>query len=301
MLFVGNMDLSIVIVSWNTREILAQCLSSIYRYPPAGTFDVWVVDNASTDDSVPMIKTDFPDVRLIENRENIGFAPANNQAIRASGGDYVLLLNPDTEVSAGTFDTLRDFLQVHPDVGAVGPKTLNPDGSLQTSCYPFPTLSRELWRLLHLDKIAPYGSYRMAEWAARPREVDALLGACILFPRKVLDEIGLFDENYFMYTEEIDLCYRARQSGKKLFWVPETSIVHYGGQSTRQAAAEMFLQLYKSKLQFFRKHYGVTAGWLYKLILFFTAVPRLLLIFGGSAHRAVVANYWRLITALPTL
>ena len=295
------MDLSIVIVSWNTREILKQCLASIFRHPPAGTFEVWVVDNASTDGSVPMVKANFPAVRLIENRENIGFAPANNRAIRAGDGEYVLLLNPDTEVFAGTFDALLNFLRAHPDTGAVGPKTLNPDGSLQTSSYPFPTLSRELWRLLHLDKIAPYGSYRMTEWAARPREVDALLGACMLFPRRVLDEVGLFDESYFMYTEEIDLCYRVRQSGRKLFWVPEASIVHYGGQSTRQVAAEMFLQLYKSKLQFFRKHYGTTAGFLYKLILFFTALPRLLLIFGGERRRAVVANYRRLITALPTL
>ena len=295
------MDLSIVIVSWNTRKILKQCLASIFRHPPAGTFEVWVVDNASTDGSVPMVKANFPAVRLIENRENIGFAPANNRAIRAGDGEYVLLLNPDTEVFAGTFDALLNFLRAHPDTGAVGPKTLNPDGSLQTSSYPFPTLSRELWRLLHLDKIAPYGSYRMTEWAARPREVDALLGACMLFPRRVLDEVGLFDESYFMYTEEIDLCYRVRQSGRKLFWVPEASIVHYGGQSTRQVAAEMFLQLYKSKLQFFRKHYGTTAGFLYKLILFFTALPRLLLIFGGERRRAVVANYRRLITALPTL
>ncbi len=260
-----------------------------------------MVDNASTDGSVQMIKTNFPAVQLIENRENMGFAPANNQAIRAGKGEYVLLLNPDTQVSAGTFDALLAFLRTHPDVGAVGPKTLNPNGTLQISCYPFPTLSRELWRLLHLDKIAPYGSYRMEDWALRPREVDALLGACMLFPRSVLDEVGLFDESYFMYTEEIDLCYRVRQSGKKLCWVPEASIVHFGGQSTRQVAAEMFLQLYRSKLQFFRKHYGITAGFFYKLVLFFTALPRLLLIFGGKNRRAVVANYRRLIAALPTL
>lgn len=295
------MDLSIVIVSWNTREILAQCLRSVVRHPPSGTFDVWVVDNDSTDGSAQMIKEDFPDVRLIENRENIGFAPANNQAIRASDGEYVLLLNPDTEVFAGTFDTLRNFLQTHPHAGAAGPKTLNPDGSLQTSSYPFPTLSRELWRLLHLDKLVPYGSYRMEDWALHPREVDALLGACILFPRSVLDTVGLFDESYFMYTEEIDLCYRVRQSGKKLFWVPQADIIHYGGQSTQQVAVEMFLQLYKSKLQFMRKHFGTIAGALYKFILFFTAVPRLALIFGDKRHRMVVANYWRLISALPTL
>lgn len=295
------MKLSIIIVNWNTREILTQCLSSIYHRPPSETYEIWVVDNASTDNSVQMIKTSFPDVRLIENQENIGFAPANNQAIRMASGEYVLLLNPDTEVFAGTFDTLLDFLQTHPETGAVGPKTLNPDGSLQTSCYPFPTLSRELWRLLHLDKIVPHGSYRMVDWEEHLHDVDALLGACILFPRRVLDEIGLLDENYFMYTEEIDLCYRVRQSGRKLFWIPQASIVHYGGQSTRQVGAEMFLQLYKSKVQFFRKHYGIAVGLLYKIILFSTAIPRLLLIFGSGQHKTVATNYWQLITALPTL
>jgi len=298
------MNLSIIIVNWNTRDILAQCLSSIYLYPPEGTFEIWVVDNASDDSSIEMLKSNFPEVRLIENTQNVGFAHANNQAIRAGDGEYVLLLNPDTKVSAGMFNALLNFLRAHPDVGAVGPKTLNPDGSLQTSCYPFPTLLREFWRLLHFDKLKPYGTYSMQRWdTITSREVDVLLGACLLISKDVLDEIGLFDENYFMYTEEVDLCYRIRQSGKHNYWVPQASIIHHGGQSTKQAATAMFLQLYKSKLQFFRKHYGKIAGFLYKFILFFTALPRLLLIFlvWKRSQSKVVANYWHLIKTLPNM
>ena len=298
------MNLSIIIVSWNTRDILAQCLSSIYLYPPEGTFEIWVIDNASDDSSIEMLKSDFPDVRLIENTRNVGFAHANNQALQICSGENVMLLNPDTEVFSGTFKLLADFLQTHSNVGVVGPKTLNPDQSLQTSCYPFPTLLREFWRLLHFDKLKAYGTYSMQAWdTINVREVDVLLGACLLIPKAVLDETGFFDENYFMYTEEVDLCYRIQKSGKHNYWLPQASIIHYGGQSTKQAATAMFLQLYKSKLQFFRKHYGRIVGFLYKLILFLTALPRLLSIFlvWKRPQSKIFANYWRLIKALPNM
>lgn len=298
------MNLSIIIVSWNTRDILAQCLTSIYLHPPEGAYEIWVVDNASDDSSIEMLKSDFPDVRLIENTRNVGFAHANNQALQVCNGKNVLLLNPDTKVFPGTFKLLMDFLHSHSSAGVVGPRTLNPDHSLQTSCYPFPTLLREFWRLLHFDKFKPYGTYSMSGWDTNnAKEVDVLLGACLLISKDVLDEIGFFDENYFMYTEEVDLCYRIRQSGKHNYWLPQASIIHYGGQSTKQAATAMFLQLYKSKLQFFRKHYGKVAGFLYKLILFVTALPRLLLIFLAWSYpqSKVVANYWRLIRALPKM
>ncbi len=304
------MDLSIIIVSWNTRDLLAQCLTSIFAYPPECIFDVWVVDNASGDDSAKMVVKNFPHVQLIENSENMGFARANNQAINASRGEAVLLLNPDTEVHPGALDALLHFLQTHPEAGVVGPKTVNPDYSLQPSCYPAPTLAREFWRLLHLDALTPYGVYRMDTWnTSQPRAVDSVLGACLLVKRAALNEIGVLDENYFMYSEEIDLCYRIQRAGKKLFWVPDAVIVHYGGQSTQQVATKMFLQLYKSKLYFFRKHYGVIAVWLYKLILFFTALPRLLLFVGSGLKRPhqrqawvkIATDYWHLIAALPAM
>lgn len=301
------MDLSIIIVSWNTVELLLKCLGSIYAHPPTCDFEVLVVDNASTDKSVQRVWDQFPQVDLFPNQNNIGFAPANNQAIRHSSGRYVLLLNPDTEVKADALQTLVQFLETHPQVGAVGPLTLNPDDTLQTSCYPAPTLSREFWRLFHLDKFWPYGSYRMSGWSqTEPRPVDALLGACLMLPRNALDWIGLLDEDYFIYSEEIDLCYRLQKAGWDLYWVPQAQIIHYGGQSTKQVATDMFLQLYRGKLLFFQKHYGWLPVQLYRLILVAAALPRFL---SGSMawlepapkrqqRVALATNYRRLLATL---
>jgi GT2 family glycosyltransferase len=211
-------------------------------------------------------------------------------------------------VKPGAFKLLLDFMYAEPEVGFIGARLLNADGSLQTSCYPAPTLLRELWRLFHLDKIYPYGIYTMTNWnLAQPRPVEALLGACILARRKVLDEVGLLDENYFMYSEEIDLCYRVRKAGWPIYWLPEAQIVHYGGQSTGQVAKEMFLHLYKSKLQYFHKHHGRLTAFVYKFIIFFATLARLIMtplaLFekpeARRQHLLLASNYGRLILALP--
>ena len=319
-------DLSIVIVNWNTRELLAQCLESlvashdvqipgpakqpeIHRHSPITT-EVRVVDNASTDGSAAMIRARFPWVWLVENRENVGFARANNQAIRESVGRYVLLLNSDTEVKSGALETLVRFADAHPQVAAVGPRLLNPDGSLQGSCHPAPTLAGEVWRLFHLDALWPYALYPMSEWELdTPRRVDVIQGACLLLRRTALDQIGLLDEDYFMYSEEVDLCQRLRRAGLSLYWVPESQVVHHGGRSTQQVAAEMFLQLYQSKLLYFRKHHGWPAAQLYKVILAAAACARLSLSplawlaqFPRRERRLTLAGqYLRLLRALPEL
>ena len=304
------MKLSIIIVSWNTVDLLAQCLTSVFTYPPTETFEVIVVDNDSTDTSVQMVKERFPQVKLIENKENLGFAGANNQAICQSTGCYTLLLNPDTEVKANAFDILTHFMDKNPRVGAVGAYILNPDGTLQTSCYPAPTLFREFWRLCHLDKLYRYGSYYMANWGLDgPREVDTILGACLLLRQIALKQVGLLDETYFIYSEETDLCYRLQKAGWSLYWVPQARVVHYGGQSTKQVAAEMFMQLYTGKLIFIRKHYGWLAGQIYKLILLVTALIRLaispLAWLGRSSQRqrrlTKASRYWLLVRTLPKM
>lgn len=304
------MDLSVIIVSWNTRQITRECLESVARQHSEASVEVWVVDNASSDGSAAMVRDTFPHVHLIENRENVGFATANNQAIAASSGRYVLLLNSDTVVHPGAFDALVRFLDEHPEAGAAGPHTLNPDGSLQISCYPSPTLARELWFLLHLDRLYPYGAYPMARWNTRqPRPVDAVLGACLIVRRSVLEQVGVLDPAYFMYSEEIDLCYRIRRAGWRIYWAPQASIVHYGGQSTRQVAASMFMQLYRSKVLFFRKNRGRWAAAGYKLVLLAVAVPRLALTPLAwleprprrERHLALAGHYWNLLHALPSL
>ena len=304
------MNLSIIIVSWNTRDLLRRCLASLYANLPEGETEVLVVDNVSTDGTVEMVRAEFPLVRLLDNTENVGFARGNNQALRLRRGRHILLLNPDTEVHPGALQALVCFLDEHPEVGAVGPRLLNPDGSLQVSCYPAPTLTREAWRLFHLDRLRPYGIYPVSTWRLdQPREVDVLMGACLLLRGETLNQVGLLDEGYFIYTEEVDLCLRVQRAGWWLAWLPQARVVHYGGQSTRQVAQSMFLHLYHSKVLYFRKHYGPAAARVYKLILFASSLPRLLLaplaFIEPPARRAdhlrLSGNYARLVASLPRM
>jgi N-acetylglucosaminyl-diphospho-decaprenol L-rhamnosyltransferase len=306
--------LSIVIVSWNTRDLLAQCLQSV-RGEIEVNFDqesveTFVVDNASTDDTVAHLRTHFPWVRVIENQTNLGFAAANNQALARCQGRYVLLLNPDTQVLPGALHELVNFLEQTPTAGAAGARLLNPDGTLQLSCYPEPTLRRELWRLFHLDRLRPYALYPVAQWSInQPRPVDTVQGAVLLVRRALLDQVGLLDTAYFIYTEEVDLCTRIRRAGWQINWVPTAVVIHYGGQSTRQVASAMFLKLYQSKLIFFRKHGRAGAAVLYKLILLAASVMRLVasplawLLRPGQrpAIQTIASYYWQLLRALPAL
>lgn len=313
------MDLSIIIVNWNTRDLLARCLTSLYAGPsfaPFVAFETFVVDNASTDGSAAMVRERFPWVRLIENRENVGFARANNQAIRESGAcpapgrrsRYLLLLNPDTEVRSGALEALVRFMDEHPEAGAAGARLLNPDGSLQPSCSPFPTLGREFWRLFHLDAFRPLAHYNMARWDPKaPRTVDAVQGACIILRWEALEQVGLLDEDYFIYTEEVDLCYRLRRTGWQVYWAPEAAVIHYGGQSTQQMRGEMFLRLYASKVLYFRKHHGRLKARAYKLILLAASLARLAISplarlerpSRREEHLALACRYRRLVRAVP--
>lgn len=302
------MLLSIVIVSWNTCDLLDKCIASIYAYPLDGDFEIWVVDNASVDGSSELVGRKYPEVHLILSPKNLGFARANNLAIRESTGKYVLLLNPDTEIKPGALVTLVRFMEENTQAGGAGPYLLNPDGTLQISCYPLPTLSRELWRLFHLDAFYPFGTYKQEYWDPNQvRRVGVLKGACMILRHTALDEVGLMDEDYFMYTEEVDLCYRFTKGGWPLYWVPQASIVHYGGQSVHQVSAEMFLHLYKSKIVYIRKHYGRLASWIFKLILLGATLPRVIFIplarigrSKNSDHYLVLAqNYRRLLFSLP--
>ncbi|MCP5013779.1 MAG: glycosyltransferase family 2 protein, partial [Ketobacter sp.] len=247
-------------------------------YPPQSAFEVVLVDNASADGSADMVREQFPQVRLVESPENVGFAQGNNLAVPLCQGEYVLLLNPDTIVKPGAFDALVEFLDENPEAGSAGSMLLNPDETLQPSCHPAPRLTRELWRLFHLDVVKPYGRYHMHTWSLdTPREVDVVQGASMLVRKEILDRIGFLDGDYFMYSEEVDLCFRLQQAGWKLYWVPQSKVIHYGGQSTKQVATDMFMQLYLGKLKYFRKHYGGGAGIVYKLILAAASLFRLLL------------------------
>ncbi|MFN2195748.1 MAG: glycosyltransferase family 2 protein [Anaerolineales bacterium] len=303
--------LSIIIVSWNTRALLKACLESVYASLiklKRAELEIWVVDNQSTDGSAEMVADHFPEVNLIRSPENLGFAGGNNAGLRQAGGKYILLLNPDTVVQPGGLDLLVDFLEAHPRSGAAGSRYLNPDGSLQISTFPFPTVSREIWRLLHLDRIYAYGIYDVSAWPLdTPHQVDIIQGASFMVRKAVLDQIGLMDERYFMYTEEIDLCYRIYQAGWEITWVPGSQVVHYGGQSTVQVGEKMFLCLYQSKLQFFRKFYGPVKAAMYKGVLYFASLLRVAMSFMAylekgekrQRHLQLAQNYRRLIADLP--
>ncbi|OGO26632.1 MAG: hypothetical protein A2W33_06850 [Chloroflexi bacterium RBG_16_52_11] len=300
-------SLSVIIVSWNTRNLLENCLDSILTNPPASPFEIWVVDNASTDESPRMVRERYPQVRLVENPENVGFARANNEAIQRCVGKYVLMLNPDTLAESRELETLVDFLDKHPKAGAAGAKVLMPDGSLQISSHPRPTLSRELWRMFHLDTLLPYAEYPLTKWETnQAQEVDALMGACLMLRKEVLDQVGYLDEDFFIYSEEVDLCHRIQRAGWHLYWVPQAQVVHFGGQSTQQVPKEMFLNLYQSKIKYFRKQYGSLTAQIYVMILMIAALSRIILapfvFFEQSSrrrkHLALVDCYWHLILLL---
>ena len=269
------MNLSVIIVNWNTRELLAQCLASVVSDLPS--IEVYVVDNASVDGSAQMVSRQFPSVHLVENAENVGFAVANNQAILRAKGHYVMLLNSDTQVHDGALETMIKFMDDHPRAGACGPLLLNADGTLQVSCHPMLTPWREFWRLLFLDQLWRRATYDMPSWdMKRSRDVEVIKGACFVLRREALDQVGLLDQRYFMYTEEVDLCYRLRRAGWRLVWIPQACVTHFGGGSTRKLAETMYVELYRSKVQFFRKFGGEAYARLFKILVASAYLPRLI-------------------------
>ncbi len=261
-----------VIVNWNTRGYLERCLSALSDHRGQFSLEVWVVDNASTDDSVAYLQQHHPYVKLIHNSENVGFSRANNQAIRQSLSEFVLLLNSDAFLLDGALDRLMSVLRQHPKTGVVGAQLLYEDRRLQRSCYSFPDLATELWQTLWLDRVFPkstiFGKYLMTYWEMNDlREVDWLMGACVMIRKQALNEVGLFDESFFMYSEETDLCYRMHEGDWEILYVPEAQCIHIWGGSSRQLKKETLVRLYQSRVKFFRKHYGAVPASLLKLLL----------------------------------
>lgn len=307
------LDLSIIIVNWNTRDLLQRCLDDAASHAGSLQYEVIVVDNASTDDSVEMLKSSYPQVRLIQNPENGGFSKANNLGIQQAQGRYYLLLNTDAFVHPGALETMVRFMDENPDTGAGGCRLYYEDGTLQRSCTAFPTLATELWQALWLDRLFPrsmiFGKYWMTYWDFNDtRPVDSIIGAFMMLRREALDEIGLLDEGYFMYSEEVDLCYRLNQAGWKIRFTPKATATHiWGGTSKRIQEKTTFLRLYQSRMRFFRKHYGRLSAFLYKIILFggsFTRVIGGLFIFllrRNQSKLRSVRNYWALLRSLPAI
>jgi len=251
------MDLSIIIVNWNTSDLLANCLHSVSATVRDLDYEVIVLDNASTDNSADMVRTRFPQVKLIESRANLGFARGNNVALDYTSGKYVLLLNPDTVVLDLAINLLYEALETYPFLGAVGAQLLNSDGSDQDSWGPFPNLLTEVPLLNRLTRGA---SRPLMDAAGHPIPsliaVDWLSGACVLLKRSAVEQVGLFDEGYWLYTEEVDWCFRARAAGWGIAFEPGVRVIHIRQAASRQRYAETAQYFYLSRLRFLKKHVG---------------------------------------------
>jgi len=266
-------DLSICIVSWNTEVQLKECLQSIYEHTKGITYEIFVVDNASRDGSVGMLGDHFPDVYIIANQGNRGFAAANNQAIRLAKGRSVIFLNPDTVVSGNALATMVRFMDDHPEAGAIGPKLLNTDGSVQHSIRRFPTFSIALHDNTILGRLLLFRGkvedYKMEDFSFdRVEEVDATSGAALMVRKDVLDEVGPMDEGYFMFIEELDLCQRKRirAKGHKIYFIPDAVITHLGGESRRQNPGELVIVGQNSLMRYFTKFEGPRKTLLFKIL-----------------------------------
>lgn len=253
------MKLSIVIVAWNVREDLTACLRSIGD--TRERYQVIVVDNASTDGTAGAIRRDFPDVQLIGNEKNRGFAAANNQGFAIAQGEYLLLLNPDTVVGAGALETMLEFMEKHEDVGVCGSLLLNTDGTIQPSTRQFPGFRSAFYHGTIFRSVGlfrgHYQRYMMRDFKPnRATDVDQVMGAAFMTRRSVVDQVGPLDERFFVYYEEVDFCYRVKRAGWRVVIVPEARITHHGGASSEQVPIAARMMVLTSFMKYMRKHRG---------------------------------------------
>lgn len=269
----STVDMSIVLVCWNNKAYLEPCLRSLHRASLKSTFDVVVVDNGSTDGSQQMLVEKYPGVKLIQNECNVGLSRASNQGIRATNGRYVLLLNNDTIVNGPALDMLVELLDTYPEAGAAGGKLVNPDGSFQSGYAPFSTLKEEFLIATHIgERLWPgYPSY------GDSNKIEAtgwLSSACLLLRRSALNQVGLLDESYFIYGDEADLQYRLQRAGWKVFYLPVSKIIHFGGRSMDRWKRRKMV--YRGKMLFYKKNYGFFYTLLLRILLFVASFLKLL-------------------------
>ena len=275
------MDLSVIIVSWNVRDLLRQCLlsvnssqyseSSFQSSRPPNTecrilnTEIIVVDNASADGTVEMLRAEFPEARVIPNSKNVGFTRGNNQALAVAQGRYLFLLNPDTELRPGTLQTLYDYAEAHPRTGIIGPRLVYGDGTPQSSRRRFPSLATAFLESTKLQQWFPRNGvlaryYMLDTPDDATQEVDWINGSAMFVRREMYEQIGGLDESFFMYSEELDWCYRAKQAGWHVIYLPTAQVTHYEGKSSEQVVASRDIYFHSSKIRFFRKYRGALAA-----------------------------------------
>ena len=266
-------DMSIVLVCWNNKAYLDPCLKSLYEGELKSSFDVVVVDNGSKDGSQQMLAEKYPEVKIIQNEGNVGLGKASNQGIEATNGRHVLLLNNDTLVSGPALNMLVEFLDTYPEAGAVGGKLLNPDSSFQSGYAPFSTLLEEFLIVTHIGEML---------WAGYPSHGDSneikstgwLSSACLLVRRSALDQVGLLDESYFIYGDEADLQFRLNKAGWKVFYLPDSTIIHFGGRSMDRWKRRKMV--YRGKMLFYKKNYGFVSTFFLRILFFVMSFLKLL-------------------------
>jgi hypothetical protein len=278
----NNIDVSIIIVNWNSRNDVQKCIASILEWTSGIRFEIVVIDSGSFDGVGEMLGIFYPDVRFIQSNENIGFAKANNIAFKLSSGRNILFLNPDTEIESRAVEHMSHWLDVGPDVGVVGARLLNTDRSVQASCVrAFPGILNQL-----LDSDALRSSFPRARmWGTgllfrtdgTPGEVDAVSGACLMIKRLVFEAVGMFSNDYFMYSEDIDLCFKVHESGWKTNYVPSAVVVHHGGTSSSKSNVSTFssVMMLESRWRFFRKTKSISYCWLYRFAMCLSSIVRI--------------------------
>lgn len=261
------MDVSIIIVNYNTRELTLNCIQSVMESRVSYGYEIILVDNASNDGMIKAVAEKFPQVVCIANTDNVGFAKANNQGMRAARGRYILLLNSDTVVQPDTLEVMLRFMDEHPEVGASGCKIVLPDGSLDKACKRgFPTPSASFYYAFGFSKLFPhvprFNQYQLGYLDPdQEYPIDSLVGAFMLVRREAIDQVGMLDEEFFMYGEDIDWCYRIKQGGWQNYYFPRTQIIHYKGASSRKKPFKIIYEFHRAMILFHRKHYRSKYAW----------------------------------------
>ncbi|MCK9417952.1 MAG: glycosyltransferase family 2 protein [Nitrospirae bacterium] len=279
------MDISVCIVNWNTKELLANCINSLQEKTAGVSYEVIIVDNNSADDSVDMIRQRYPQCKIVACTENIGFTRGNNRCLQEVTGKYVLFLNPDTILATNALYGMFQFMESNHDVGAVGCKLLNQDGSIQyVAARTFPTLWNQFCYLMMLDRLFPtlrmFSAIELSYWDHQDsREADCLTGACIFTRKQVMDRLKGFDDALFMYADDVDLCFRLKKEGLKIYYLASEAIYHLEGQSSKKRSEMFFSSLTQreSNHYYFLKHHGKISAFLYRLIIFHGSLFRLII------------------------
>jgi GT2 family glycosyltransferase len=248
-----NQVISVIIVNYNVKELLQECIDSIMKFCPKDFFEIIVIDNASNDGSIEMVMQKFPECIVISNKSNVGFSEANNQGIRIAKGDYIMLLNPDTELMNNSLTMMINYLKINPDICVLAPRLLNTNGSLQISCWRFPTVTSIILETLFLHRIFKVSQYPI-EFFDSIFETDFAIGACLIFREELINKIGFLDPDLF-WMEDVDFCYRAKSVGKIVYYL-EAEIIHHSGQSLRQNYKVAISNQIISKLKYLRKHFN---------------------------------------------